>query len=139
MDDRPVEEWVALARLYSSHQIDTSGGYVPIDSAELRRAWDAVQAGREPHHDAVVPTERPLAWHRQLADRAERWQRAAAAVWHLDRLIDGQAASWEARTWLNKAEQWQQRSNAGFESEAPTPTTRASLLLRIKDARDAEA
>jgi WD40 repeat protein/tRNA A-37 threonylcarbamoyl transferase component Bud32 len=37
-DARPVEDWVALAEWLSGRRVDATGGLVPLDAAELRRA-----------------------------------------------------------------------------------------------------
>jgi WD40 repeat protein/serine/threonine protein kinase len=43
-DERPADDLLQLARLLAGSQIDTNGGLIPVDPADLRRAWDGLRA-----------------------------------------------------------------------------------------------
>jgi WD40 repeat protein/serine/threonine protein kinase len=45
-DSRPVDDLILLARLLDGHQLDGSGGVVPLDAAALAQAWQQLRPQR---------------------------------------------------------------------------------------------
>ena len=85
-DDRPEEELRDLAQALSGNRIDAEGGLAQMDSADLRRAWQAL---REKSPEAFAPPASRLAeWRRRQAEASEAAGQWFAAAWHLAGLID---------------------------------------------------
>jgi WD40 repeat protein/tetratricopeptide (TPR) repeat protein/tRNA A-37 threonylcarbamoyl transferase component Bud32 len=94
-DPRSVPDLVLQAQLLMEHQLDATGGLVPLDPEALGRTWQLLKA-RYP--DAFAPSPRPvLAWHRRQAERCETAKLWFAAGFHLGRLIDAEPADGSLR------------------------------------------
>jgi WD40 repeat protein/tetratricopeptide (TPR) repeat protein len=89
-DERPLADVLLQARLLSSQHLDPRTGPVPLPHTELRAAWAHLQA-RYPG-DFAVPRKDILAWHRREADECEATGQLFAAAFHLDRLLQAEAA-----------------------------------------------
>ncbi len=61
-DERPAEDLLRLAVLLSGHQIDNSGGYVPVSKDVLADAWKTLQP-KYPG-DFTDSGPQPLAWQK---------------------------------------------------------------------------
>jgi WD40 repeat protein len=79
-DDRPVEEWLALAQLWSSRRVDDTGALVPLTSEEITQALQKLRT-RYPQ-DFTVTAEQAFAWHRREMADCIRERNPAAAVFH---------------------------------------------------------
>jgi WD40 repeat protein/serine/threonine protein kinase/tetratricopeptide (TPR) repeat protein len=79
-DDRSLDDWDALAQLFSGRKIDATDSLVPLDPAALRAAWQTVRA-RFPADFASSPEE-AAAWHRQQAEAGESVADWFAAEFH---------------------------------------------------------
>jgi WD40 repeat protein len=82
-DDRPLEDRLALAQLWSGRRIDPAGALVPLTAEELTATLNGLRP-RYPH-EFTVSTEQALAWHRrEMADCLREGNPAAAAfhAWH---------------------------------------------------------
>jgi WD40 repeat protein/tetratricopeptide (TPR) repeat protein len=91
-DPRPVEKLRALAHALAGARIDETGGYVPLEWEEYRKAWEEVRSHGPPSPDVL--TRERLAWHAAEADRQEWAEHWAAAAEHLTPLIEAQPHRW---------------------------------------------
>jgi WD40 repeat protein/tetratricopeptide (TPR) repeat protein len=109
-DPRPVGELRALAHALAGARVDETGGYVPLEWEDYRKAWQAVRPHGAPPPDGLMGER--LAWHAAEADRQEWAKHWAAAVEHLTPLIEAQPHRWRlyARRGHARLElrQWQQ-------------------------------
>jgi WD40 repeat protein/serine/threonine protein kinase/tetratricopeptide (TPR) repeat protein len=85
-DPRPVDALLREARLRSGGHIDATAdaqGFVVGDATDFDRLWrDGDAAAR------ITPMPRVAAWYRIEAEAADDSTADAAALWHLDRLLD---------------------------------------------------
>jgi WD40 repeat protein len=79
-DDRPLEDWLALAQLWSGRRIDASGSLVPLSAVELTTALDRLRP-RYPQ-EFTVSSEQVIAWHRGEMEACVRERNPAAALFH---------------------------------------------------------
>jgi WD40 repeat protein/serine/threonine protein kinase/Tfp pilus assembly protein PilF len=89
LDQRPVDDWVALAQLI------TGGGGRSDRQEDLASTWQMLR-GKYPHDFATTKAER-LAWHHaalEIASHKKAWPPALA---HLGRLLDINPANWQDR------------------------------------------
>jgi WD40 repeat protein len=90
LDDRPCPDVQRLAQLLSGHRIDSNSGSVLLEPTDLqlwavRTAWQALR-GKYPGDFSASP-QQVLGWHQREAQDAERVREWAAALPHLDDLI----------------------------------------------------
>jgi hypothetical protein len=78
--DRPEEDWLTLARLWSSRRIDAVGGVIPLTAEEFAHAWQKLRQ-RYPQ-ELSVTVEHAFAWHRREMADCLRERNPAAAVFH---------------------------------------------------------
>jgi Flp pilus assembly protein TadD len=104
-DDRPVEDLLDLARLLAGTRMDEKRGALPVEPAQLSRTWEVLRA-RYPDTFTSSASE-VLAWRRNIVEEYLRGRQWAAAVWHLDRLIEPSTRDWLplAQRGLAQAEQ----------------------------------
>jgi WD40 repeat protein/tetratricopeptide (TPR) repeat protein len=92
-DDRPVDDWVALARLMAG-----GGGDASSDRGrqeEWTSTWQALRA-KYPGDFATTKSEQ-LAWHRAALEVATRQKAGSAALAHLTRLTEIDPENWQDR------------------------------------------
>jgi tetratricopeptide (TPR) repeat protein len=116
-DGRPVDALKQLAEVFDQHQIDDTGGMVPLDAAA---ACDLVQEMRSRYAESAESTRgRVIRWHRNEAEAAARGRQWAAALTHLEALIDKGAAAWPDRLARAKASaelgRWE-RATEGYDA-----------------------
>jgi len=88
-DDRPATELARLAEVLTAERMTEAGETVPLDRAELSKAWQDVQAK---HGKEFSPSPQCLAaWHRRGADECERQHLWIGSLRHLDCLISAGA------------------------------------------------
>jgi tetratricopeptide (TPR) repeat protein len=94
-DGRPVDALKLLAEVFDQHQIDETGGMVPLDPAAscslLQEMHSRYPASPESTRVQVI------GWHQTEAQAAARQRQWAAALTHLDALIAEGAAVWPDR------------------------------------------
>jgi hypothetical protein len=79
-DDRPAEDLLALAQLWSGRRIDPAGALVPLTAEEIAQTWQKLRP-RYPQ-DFTVSAAQALAWHRREMKDCVRERNPAAAVFH---------------------------------------------------------
>src|SRR5205807_1213917 len=67
--DRPSDDLLRQAQLQSSHRIDPTGSFVPLEQGTLRTDWQALRA-RYAEDSSASPAD-VLAWHRRQADASQ--------------------------------------------------------------------
>jgi WD40 repeat protein/tetratricopeptide (TPR) repeat protein/tRNA A-37 threonylcarbamoyl transferase component Bud32 len=85
VEGRPVEQLLALAQVLATQQLDQTGAFVPLETASWRDTWQRLR-GKYPQ-EFTSSQEEMLTWHRREAEASRKAGQWAAAVWHLDRLI----------------------------------------------------
>jgi WD40 repeat protein len=111
-DDRPANDLILLAQVFSGHRIDATGGLVPLGAGELHATWQALKSKYVETFTSV--TREILDWHRREAEDCEEHAEWTAAIWHLERLIEAVPTQTlnRARRARAQAEQFAQRSSA---------------------------
>jgi WD40 repeat protein/tRNA A-37 threonylcarbamoyl transferase component Bud32 len=94
-DDRPAEDWLALAQVLSGRRIDASGVLVPLTAEELTAALDRLRP-RYPR-EFTVSVEQVIAWHRGEMEACDRERNPAAALFHAWHAAPEWHALWGAR------------------------------------------
>ncbi len=140
-DERPEEDLVRLAQLFTGQKLDAVGAFEAVPAEEWRALWQALRAK---YPDALAPAPAPaqLAWHRAVARDRETRAESFAAAFHLGRLIAaapteaglrvrraralGELGRWEAAEadltaaldlGEKRADVWRQRGKARVELE----------------------
>jgi WD40 repeat protein/tetratricopeptide (TPR) repeat protein len=84
IDARSRDQLVRAARKASGHRIDSTGGYIALDTSELRALWESADADQQ---ETVAPSPaRVTAWHHRRADALERRREWPSLGWHLSHL-----------------------------------------------------
>jgi WD40 repeat protein/serine/threonine protein kinase/tetratricopeptide (TPR) repeat protein len=140
-DDRPVAELVREAQGLAERYLGAKGEFVALDSERSQEALQAWQR-RGTAARAASPAQ-VRAWHHKEAAAAERAGHWAAAVFHLDRLIDlepGSAMHHHRRGHaLAEQEQWDKAAADYARAFALEPDSwvirhrHAVLRLQLKD------
>jgi WD40 repeat protein/serine/threonine protein kinase/tetratricopeptide (TPR) repeat protein len=135
-DDRPADDWAAVARVLNAGQADPGGG-APVSLADLEQTWQDLRK-RYPHDFGTSPQEQ-TAWHRAAALKALRKKAWAEAARQLGRLVQIDPTSWQDRLTrarvLARLEQWDEaqaeftRAVEGRADVADTRLARGSFLL----------
>lgn len=90
--DRPTEELIQLAQLFSGSRIDEHRGIMPLIPGEMKDLWNKL---RQTRSDLFHFTDEEVtAWHRQTSEECARGRHWSAARWHLDRLIEREPDNW---------------------------------------------
>jgi hypothetical protein len=79
-DDRPLEYWLALAKLWSCRRIDDTGTLVLLTDEEFTQAWQEFRARYAQNY--TVPAGQAFAWHRWEMAVCICERNPAAAVFH---------------------------------------------------------
>ncbi|HTU19161.1 MAG TPA: hypothetical protein VMG10_13960 [Gemmataceae bacterium] len=90
-DERPVADLLRVAELLSTQRVTEAGEKVPLDRAELSKAWQDVQ--KKYAKDFSPARDRLTAWHGRGAEECEGRQLWFGALQHLDYLIAARASS----------------------------------------------
>ena len=106
-DPRPLREQVQIAQLLSGHTVDLIGGALPISQQHLATLWHDLRA-KYPRDFFVTPEE-VLLWHERELEKNERDKQSAAALFHLNQLLNLQPD--DAR--------WLERRNRPLTNSAP--------------------
>jgi tetratricopeptide (TPR) repeat protein len=93
LDDRPVDDWVALARVMAGGGGDASSERGRQE--EWTSTWRALRA-KYPGDFATAKVEQ-LAWHRAALEVATRQKAGPAALAHLTRLTEIDPDNWQDR------------------------------------------
>jgi hypothetical protein len=75
-----LEDWLALARLWSGRRVDDTGAFVPLTAEEFTQAWHKLRP-RYPQ-EFTVTAEQAFAWHRREMETCLVERNPAAAVFH---------------------------------------------------------
>jgi tetratricopeptide (TPR) repeat protein len=95
VNTQPLEELQRLAEVLSGHEIDGTGGYVPVAEDPLAKAWQQL---KEDWPEVLQPAPAQLlAWHRRKAEDCEAGDNWAEAVQHLTALIEAAPKQWSPR------------------------------------------
>jgi serine/threonine protein kinase/WD40 repeat protein len=92
---RPAEDYLLLARALASRQVDETGGYVWVDSATFRAAWEALRERGRPG-DLAAPDAAVRAWHWQAVVDCGAGEEWPGVLLHLDRLEAAVRDAWPA-------------------------------------------
>jgi tetratricopeptide (TPR) repeat protein len=93
---RSPDDYRMLARVLAGRQVDETGGYVGVDSATFRAAWDVLrERGRA--QDFAAPDEAARAWHWKAAADCCEGEEWTGALLHLDRLEAAVRDAWPAQ------------------------------------------
>jgi hypothetical protein len=79
-DNCPLDDWLALAQLYSGRRIDATGGLILLATEEFIRAWQKLSP-RYPQAFTISPAQ-ALAWHRREMEDSLRERNPDAALFH---------------------------------------------------------
>ncbi len=140
-DAHSVADLQRLAPLVAAHQIDHTGGLVPIDSATTREAWQTLRT--QYPADVIASPDAVTAWHRYEADDCLRGGQWSAAAFHLDRLIAAAPSQWQhyadrARVYAAGGD-WQQAAAAyaaALDRGADEPAVRQQAGSAFRRAGD---
>jgi WD40 repeat protein/serine/threonine protein kinase/Flp pilus assembly protein TadD len=94
-DQRPIEDWKALAEVLTGRRGDPGGAASPLEPAALERTWQTLRS-RYPRDFTTSPQEQ-LAWHRTALDQALKDKAGPDALVHLDQLVKIDPANWQDR------------------------------------------
>jgi WD40 repeat protein/tetratricopeptide (TPR) repeat protein len=85
-DERPAADWVRVAQVLSTRQIDSTGAAMPapLEAEQWPELRSQLSRGREKAPDAA----QLHAWNRTGAGAAERQENWFGAIFHLNRLLD---------------------------------------------------
>ncbi len=93
-DRRPVDDWMALARVLSGGRAGP-GSAAPVSVSDLEESWRKL---REKYpQDFGTSREEQTAWHRAAAEEALRKKAWPAALTHLGQLVAIDPTSWPDR------------------------------------------
>src|SRR5262249_61183855 len=54
-DDRSVADLVLVCQLLAAHEVDATGGYVPLNAARLQEVWNSVAGDRAARGKEAAP------------------------------------------------------------------------------------
>lgn len=95
-DATPLDDLARLASALSSRAVEPLGGLVPLEPADLRRAWEGLTpAGRRM---LEARPEQVQGWHRRQGLELLRDRRFAEAVAHLDTVLATRPRRWRDLT-----------------------------------------
>ena len=87
LDKRPVADLVLLSQMLAVGRIDAGGYVVPL---QLRELTTATRSLREKYPTQFAATRSEVvAWHRQEAEDSEAETNLTAALFHVDRALEG--------------------------------------------------
>jgi tetratricopeptide (TPR) repeat protein len=86
-EDRAPALAILRARLLAGHRVDHTGGYVPLEPAEILGGWEQLRASDPAGVAPPTPALR-AEWHRGEAASLSRRKLWRPATWHLDRLAE---------------------------------------------------
>ena len=90
-DERPVADLLRVVEVLSAQRVADAGQVVPLDRAELTRAWQDVR--KKYGKDFMASRDRLAAWHGRGRGSANRRQLWSGALRHLDYLIIAKPSS----------------------------------------------
>jgi WD40 repeat protein len=85
-EPRPIDDLRMLSQLLTGFQSTSSGLPTPRTAGERQHVWERLRAGYP--SDVAVAREEVLAWHSRCARSSQKQRRWAAAVFHLNHLLE---------------------------------------------------